>query len=174
MKHVLAFILILAIVAIANQFYVLGSSVALLLVGILSLALKKAGKILDMYFGMPTVWQNVQETLEIGLKFGVLGESVSLYRIWTFYDTMEVNNELFEIKINEHLVSSFESKYGRPPPLRNHPTRNRALHYFVDAARFNHERFPEILNAVQVRKRVQGKKQDPEKEVSEELRPMYA
>lgn len=174
MKHILAFILILAVVAIANQFYVLGVSTVLLLVGTLSLAIKRGKKILNMYLGMPTVWQNIQETLEIGLKFEVVNEVVSVYRILTFYDMMEANDGLFEIKVNEQLVSSFEVKYGKSLSLKHHPTRNRALCYFIDVARKNPERLLEILNAVQVRKKVGGKKQDPEKEVSAELRPIYA
>lgn len=127
-----------------------------------------------MYLGMPTVWQNIYETLKFGLKFGVLDEVVSMYRIFIFYNMLEANKGFFEIKVNEQLVNSFESKYGRPPTLRNQPTRNRALHYFVEAARSNPERALELLNAVLVRKKVRGKKQDPEKEVSKELRPIYA
>ena len=177
MKHVLVFILILAIVAIANQFYILGASMALFFVVILSFAYKRAEKILNMYFGMPTVWQNIQETLEVGLKFGVLDEFVSPHRILAFYSMMEANNKLFEIKVNEQLVNLFELKYEASLPLKQfeqQPSRNRALGYFILARRFNFECLPEILSTVQVRKKVQGKKQDPEKEVSTELKPTYA
>ena len=173
MKHIYVFILILAIVALANQFYVLGASVALFLVCIILWAFKRAKKILNMYLGMPTVWQNVQETLEIGLTFEIIGEAVTVYRIWIFYSIMEAHAGFFEIRVNEDRVSSFELKYGKSSSLKNQPTRNRALYYFVEAVKSNPERLPEIINAVQVRKKVRGKKQDPEKEVSMDLQPMY-
>lgn len=173
MKHILAVVLIFAIVATANGFYVLGGSVSFFVAVALFLILKRGEKILNMYFAMPTVWQNIQETLEIGLKFGVIDDVITLYRIWTFYGILEANEGLFEIKVNEYLVNSFELKYGKLPRLKDLPSRNRALLYFVDAARLYPERLLEILQAVQVRKKAGGKKQDPEKEVSMVLTPIY-
>lgn len=174
MKYILAFILILAVVAIANQFYVLGVSVILLTVLAIFFFKKIGEEIVNMYLGMPTVWQNIQETLEIGFKFGAIGDITNLHSVCIFYNKMQACDSFFEIKVSEQLVNSFESKHGIPPLLEKRSIRNRALHYFVDAAMFNPERLPEILNAVQVRKKVGGKKQDPEKEVSMELQPIYA
>ncbi|OHA84125.1 MAG: hypothetical protein A2937_02940 [Candidatus Yonathbacteria bacterium RIFCSPLOWO2_01_FULL_47_33b] len=174
MKHILAFIAILAIVAFAKGFYVFGGLVVLFIVVILLFLIKRGEKVLNMYFAMPTVWQNIQETLEIGFKFGVIDEFVSVYHILTFYNVMEANDELFEIKVSEQLVGSFELKYGKPLQLIDQPTRNRALCYFIDAAMFRLERLPEILGSVHVRKKVRGKRgKDPEKEASMELRPIY-
>ncbi len=174
MKHVLAFILIFAIVAMANGFYVLGGLVVFLIAIIFSFALKKGSKIVDLYFGMPTVWQNIQETVELGLKFGLLDNVTTLHCIREFYGQMETQDDLFEIKINEQLVRSFELEYSKPPEIQNISTVGKVLYYFTSSVKFNPERLPKILGAIQVRKKVGGKKQDPEKEVSDELRPIYA
>lgn len=173
MKHVLPFLLLFAIVAFANEFYVLGGTVTFLVALILSVILKKSAKILDLYLGMPTVWLNIQETLEVGLKFGFLNEVTSLSNIREFYGWMEAYDNLFEIKINEQLVSSFEVAFSKPVEIQGVSSISKILYYFTCSSRFNPERLPAIMGAVQVRKKVRGKKQDPEKEVSGELQLIY-
>lgn len=177
MKHILAFLLIFSIVAGANEYYVLGICAALagLLISIIILFpyLKRSRRIIDLYLGMPTVWQNIRETLELGVKLGFLGKVTTTHHAREFYGLMEVNEQLFEIKVNEQLIKVFDREYDKELQMQNISTIGRALYYFCCIAQENPERLPEILSAVQVRKKVQGKKQDPEKEVKGELQLIY-
>lgn len=177
MNKVLIFLLIFSVAAMVNGFYVLTLYAALLgiIIAIVTLIplLKQSRKIVDLYLGMPTVWQNIRETLELGVTLGLLTKVTTTHRAREFYACMEAHEELFEIKVNEQLIKAFDAEYDKELQLQEISTIGKALYYFCCISQENPERLPEILSTVQVRKKVGGKKQDPEKENTMVLTPIY-
>ncbi|KKW08077.1 MAG: hypothetical protein UY42_C0001G0040 [Parcubacteria group bacterium GW2011_GWA2_49_16] len=173
----LSFILLLAIIAIASGFYLIGVFLLFLVVVVFLCGTVLIKDVFEFWSKMPTVWQSIPETLELSKKCG-FSKDVELDSILEVYGKLEFFDSLFELRIDEEVIAAFEREYlplvvGKLSKNNSARTRISALIYF--SAVVDHCPFlvPEIEKAVLVRKKVGGKKENPPKESELSLKLVF-
>ncbi len=158
MKHIVPFMGVLGVVALLNEFYILGLGLLLVVALLYFLAWSRAVAILNLYDKMPSVWQDIRETVELGQKHGfIMGNYVNT-NLYYFYTMMETHEQYFELKIDEQMIRSYQIKYGLPN-YPDAPVRMEGLFYFILSTRRYPERLPEIVKAVMIKKSPHGRKE---------------
>src|SRR3989344_2286417 len=106
----LSFVLLLAIIAIASGFYLIGVFLLLLVAGVFLWVTVLVKDIFEFWSKMPTVWQSISEILELSEKCG-FSKDVELDSILTVYGKLEFFDSLFELKVDEKVIDAFEKEY---------------------------------------------------------------
>lgn len=173
MKNPVTYLIAAIIVTLYFKFYVLCTALSLLLGVSIIFGIKRTVAIFELYTNMPTVWQNISETIVLGEKYWFeKNEDRSFGTIAMFYRAMEMFEIYFEFKIDEVILATFESKYLHNGYYPNIPSRTKILYYFINARDHNPERLPDIEKAVLVKKRVGGQRKPKEDRIEKtEFKP---
>lgn len=161
------FILIgLAVMAFANDLDFAGVVliVGAFLVGI-SLPTRKVG-LAAFYDKMPTVWQNIPETLELAAAQGLLGDRITFDTVANFYQVIERFPEHFDMKVADGVVLMFEREYPNlKHPDQDFSPKTRAAYYYM-CALGDLSLMPVVAKMISVCKKVSG---EPKREKEEKF-----
>jgi len=177
MKNLALFIALVGAAALANEIYLLAVFALAVVTLIFYFGFPDTSwDLSEFYNRLPTVWQDIPETIEIAMAAEFFVGGVDISSTAQLYGILDDNKKDFEIKVDERLMDAFEDKYDTYVFL-HHPVspRVRALfHYFttIEGHPEDIERFADIAQAVMVRKRLGGTPKRTIKEFFSLLRPV--
>ena len=115
----------------------------------------RLGNFFTLFVNMPTYWQNITQTIEIG-KFSDYKINIKDEKsIINFFKVFVILRLLFDLKVDKKVIDNFEEMYDVCMPGVSN-LRKKALIYFARVQISRPEILPDIENAIMVRKRFGG------------------
>jgi len=163
MKILLAcFILFFLSIAVLDGIYFTIAVTALMLVVVLifTIFVRQFQRIEYLYTKLPTVWQDISETIDIAISCGVIRSNYERFEIYWLYRQLVEIDSLFVCNIDKEVVSLFEEKYQtvihglctKENPLLY----IKAVNIFLEVQQKYPERLGEITQAIKVKKVMGG------------------